>query len=162
MFLKKVCLTSFLVIILLTPNSTVFAAISQNLTLPELQSFGFSNYETINANSFFYQLKRFSEKLEPIFQKNQTKYKLSIYQKRFNELVYIANFRKTGFLDETSSRYTTISGEIIQNYKFKDHNFQAKIPKNIMILEKLRDGFEANSVAWIKLQQVIETTKGLL
>lgn len=118
----------------------------------ELNSLGFTKYESINSNSLLYPLKKIREK---IFQVSEER----LFETRFNELVYIANKRKTGFLESAAESYITIAGRMIEK---KDPNLKDNAVIKLKILEKLRDGYPANSLPWIQIQQAVDTTKRLI
>lgn len=135
-----------LVIFLIFPSQTL--AKNGHLGDQELKIMGFGGYELINGNSLFYPFKRLQEK---IFSKPQE----ALFDSRFRELAYIANFRKTGFLEKAVERYNSTAGQIILQDK-------DKVLRYINILEKLRDGYPANSLPWIQIKQALETTQRLI
>ena len=119
-------------------------------------------YESINPDSLIYPLKRITEKVKFILvsgDRNRSKYNFELLNTRFNELVYIVNYKKGGFLQETVSRYNSLVGQIKKQGFVKD---QDKIQKYTNILETLRDKHPANSASWLLLQQAIDTTKSIL
>lgn len=140
----------FLLTLILILPSQVLA--KEYLNLPELQSMDFTKYESVNGNSLLYPFKRLREKISSVPNSK-------LFETRFNELVYIANLRKTGFLEESVSRYISISGKMMQN---KGSHPTDKAKQNIEILEKLRDGYPANSLPWIQIQQAIDTTERMI
>ncbi|OGE70920.1 hypothetical protein A2617_02185 [Candidatus Daviesbacteria bacterium RIFOXYD1_FULL_41_10] len=123
-----------------------------DISLQELQGMGFIKYEALNTNSLLFFAKRIGEKIINV--DDQT-----LLNTRFNELVFIANFRKTNFLGEASSNYNAIAGRIIdgQNPLPED-----KTRTYIKILEKMRDLYHSGSLPWIQLQQSLETTQRLI
>ncbi len=127
---------------------------AENISLQELQELGFTRYETINGNSLIYFAKRIGEKVMRV--DNQT-----LLNTRFNELVYIANFRKTGFLAESAERYNSLAGKIALQKNFSP-KFLAETRNHIKMLEKLRDLYHSNSLPWIQIKQALETTERLL
>ncbi len=146
-FKKGVVLTLFLVFFLPT---AVFA--KDYLNLSELNSLGFTNYESINSNSLLYPFKKIQEKIFRV-PDNQ------IFETRFRELVFIANKRKTGFLGEAVGSYISITGKMIEQ---QDQDIKNGAQTKIKILEKLRDGYPANSLPWIQIQQALDTTERLI
>lgn len=131
----------------------------------ELRTLGFKEYETINPNRLIYPLKRFYETLKLFPVKDpQKKAELSaqLLDSRINELVYIANFKKTGFLEETTGRYNALANKlIVLEYNKINPNFKKTAQTHILILEKIRDIYPANSEPWIIIQYTIDTVKKL-
>ena len=140
----------FFLILTFTLPSRVLA-VSEHLNLGQLQSMCFTKYESVNGNSLLYPFKRFREKIFRVPDQE-------LFDTRFNELIYIANKKKTGFLEESVSRYISISGILMQN---KKSSVSEKAKQNIKILEKLRDGYPANSLPWIQIQKTVDTTRRL-
>ena len=106
----------------------------------------------MNTNSLLFFAKRIGEKIINV--DDQT-----LLNTRFNELVFIANFRKTNFLGEASSNYNAIAGRIIDG---QSHLPEDKTRTYIKILEKMRDLYHSGSLPWIQLQQSLETTQRLI
>ncbi|MCL5069536.1 MAG: DUF5667 domain-containing protein, partial [Actinobacteria bacterium] len=120
-------------------------------------------YESVNPDSLIYPLKRIVEKTKSLIisgQANKSEYAFELLNTRFNELVYIANYQKSGFITEVVSRYNTSIGQL------KSAHLQAKnksqINNYLKILQTLRDGHPANSAAWLNLQQAVDTTHSIL
>lgn len=140
-------------ILFFSPLNPIFAASQTLVSIEGLQSLGFNIYESINPDSLIYPFKRLGEKirfLSPI----------NLLNTRFNELVYIANYQKSGFITEVANRYNTSIGQIKSgNAQLKD---KGQIVKYLKILERLRDGYPANSSSWLILQQTLDTTRSIL
>lgn len=141
----------FLLTLIFTLPPQVFA-VNEYLTSGQLQSMGFTKYESINGNSLLYPFKKLREK---IFSVPDQK----LFETRFNELVYIANKRKTGFLEGAAGSYISIAGRVMQS---KNSNLTGKAGQYVKVLEKLRDGYPANSLPWIQIQQAVDTTKRMI
>lgn len=162
-FLK---LLSVLIIycILISRLSIISAAQPIFLKETELKSLGFTSYEEINPNLLVYPLKRLSEKIKfnLTFNKQKKKeYLYSLYEVRLKELVYIVNNKKEGFIFFTADRYNSFLGRLKKEYP-PDSDFKVKIKDRIRILERMRDIYPANSLYWVKLQQIIDTTRSLI
>lgn len=158
-------ITFLLIIFLLNSFSNVKAAEQKLLTEQELNSIGFSKYESINPDSLLYSFKRLGEQIQIffIFNNNEKmRYPLKLLSTRFNELVYTVNLQKTGFLTEIVSRYNTQIGKIKRDFKNIDSADKDKLIQKIKILEVLRDRYPANSSYWLSIQQAIDTTRSLL
>lgn len=153
-----------IILFLVFPNSHAMAKTGELVPKEQLQSLSFLDYESINPNSLLYQFKRLGEevKLRLIFNNNKKNiYKNQLFKVRFNELIYIINFQKTGFLAETVNRYNVFVGKTKSDYKNMDSSSQ-QVKKYIAILEKLRDIYPANSSYWLSIQQAIDSTRNLL
>lgn len=145
-----------LFILAFLPYSLALAKTNELVYKGELQSIGFIDYESINPNSLLYQFKRLGEevKLRLILDDNKKNiYQNHLLQVRFNELIFIINFQKTGFLAETVNRYNVFVGKTKSSQQVK---------KFIAVLEKLRDMYPANSSYWLSIQQAIDSTRNLL
>lgn len=154
-----------LIFLVVSPLSQVMAKTQELVPREQLQSIGFTEYESINPNSLIYQLKRLGENVRLLFVLDDTskkKYYTHLFEIRFIELIYIINFQKTGFLAETVNRYNVFIGKAKPYYKHFDPNSINKINKYIDILEKLRDMYPANSSYWLSIQQAIDSTRNLL
>lgn len=163
--IKRVGVALVCFVIITNLSSLVLAVEQKLLKEEELTSLGFTKYESVNPDSLTYPLKRFGEQAKLFFsfdERNKTAYFLSLLDTRFNELVYTINFKKTGFLNETVSRYNTFVGKIKLNSKNIKHEFKLKFSQNIKVLEMLRDQYPANSAYWLNIQQSIDTTRSLL
>ncbi len=132
------------------------------LTIEELNSFGFSSYESINPNLLIYPLKRVFEqtKLSLTFDKKRG-YIYELYDKRYKELVFIINSNKEGFIPYSGDRYNSFVGNLKQNYPPNKEEVE-QIKTYLRLLERLRDIFPANSANWEKIQQSIDTTRSLI
>lgn len=150
MYIKSLILLSFLTLIFTLPPQVL--AVNEYLTPNQLQTLGFANYELINGNSLLYPFKKLREK---IFSVPDQK----LFETRFNELVYIANKRKTGFLEGAANSYISIAGKVMQS---KNSNLTGKAGQYVKVLEKLRDGYPANSLPWIQVQQALDTTQRMI
>ena len=152
--------TVFLAILMFSVVANVYAC-TNLYEERELDSMGFSGYETINPNSLAYPLKRIGEKIYTtiLSQEKEQEFFNKVYDRRFRELVYIINSEKTGFLVETTNRYNTTVGGIkaMEDASSLQNDFRT----NIIILENLRDRYEANSTYWMLIQQAIDTTNSV-
>lgn len=163
-------MSKFLTILLslmlfLQAYSQILAKTNELMPKGELQSLGFTEYESINPNLLIYQLKRLGEEVTLSFtfdKKSKNEYSLKLLDTRFKELIYIINFEKTGFLTESVNRYNVFVGKIKPYYKDIDSYDLDKIKKYIVVLEKLRDKYPANSAYWLSIQQSIDSTKNLI
>ena len=120
----------------------------------QLKDLGFTGYQQINPNLEIYPLKRYSENII-----HQSAFKL--YQTRFEELVFILNYDKTGFLLETVDRYNSSAGKL-KTVNIKDPNFKTIISQNLKLLERLRDRYHFDSPYWGKIEQAVDVTKSLI
>lgn len=149
--------------LLLTPLIVVAVFVAGPfLTTAELQVLGFSQYESINPNSLVYPIKQLSEKIQLMLIPDQEKgqFYADLTDKRFNELVFILNNQKTGFMDETIGRYNSAVGQLKANYPAAvDKN---RTEQKIKILETLRDRYHSGTGHWVNIQQTIDTTNSLL
>jgi len=131
----------------------------------ELKSKGFSSYEKINPNLQIYPAKRTVERLKLllIFNPEEKKnYYFRMFENRFNELVYIINNNKTGFLLETVDRYNSFVGDLKIKNTNLDPKSKDKIANYLKILERLRDRYNSSSPYWAKIQQAVDTTRSLI
>lgn len=158
MFLKLILIIPFI----LFSQLSVFAS-QIYLNHSELKTFGITSYEKINPNLLSYPLKRASEQLKLLLMSKEGKrdYSYKLFDIRLKELFFIVNNKKEGFLEFSADRYNSFVGKIKKDYP-PDAQEKIKILRYIKILERLRDIYPANSVNWIKLQQVVETTKSLI
>jgi len=130
-----------------------------------------TQYQSVNPdNTMRYWFKRFGEKLKlarlGIFSKNKIgDYTVELLEKREKELLYIAENKKLGHLETTSSRYITTVGQITELLELE------KVTEDSLInqldgykegLSKTRDLFAANSAQWLLLQQSLDSTNVLL
>ena len=126
----------------------------------ELKNYGFGGYEKLNPDSLLYIFKRVDEKVTYLLitdEKKKSEYYKKLLEKRYKELVYIINIEKTGFLEETASRYNSLTGEMRKNGI--DSISKEEIKQRILILEKLRDNYHSNTPYWLIIQQAIDTTR---
>lgn len=163
MFIK---LTAFLLISMLYINSFSATYASGHTLVPkeELKSAGFSEYESINPNLLIFPVKQVAEKIELslIFDKeDKAKYQYTLLDKRFKELVFIINFKKTGFLEEAVARYNTHIGNLIKNNKDISINYKDKLSDYIKVLKTLQDRYNYISAYRLLIQYAIDTTKRL-
>lgn len=164
MVIKIAAILLFFVFIL-SLRSNAFTQTKPFLNKPELQQFGFYNYENINPNLLAYPLERFQEGLNLFLTFNSTakqQFIWKLYDRRFNELVYIINYNRTGFLLETVDRYNTYAGKIKTQNPNLDNLKKEQIKKNLKLLEKMRDRYHSGSAYWIKIQQAVDTTRSLI
>ena len=135
------------------------------ITEPELNSTGFTGYESINPNLLIYPFKRIAERIELtlLFNKeDKAKYQYTLLDKRFKELVFIINFKKTGFLEETVLRYNSHLGNLIVNNKNLASDYKDKISSYIIVLKTLQDRYDSKSAYRLLIQQAIDSTKRLI
>ena len=167
----KVIVSLFLLMFIFQLFSQVLAKTNELVPKEQLQSLGFTDYESINSNSLLYQFKRLSEEAKFFFIFNEdakNKYTRNLVKTRFNELIYIINFEKTGFLAETVNRYNAFIGKTKVYFPKENSPTVYKVDPNssqvkrfVDILEKLRDMYPANSAYWLYIQQAIDSTKNL-
>lgn len=139
---------------------------SDNILVPEqeLKLAGFNKYESINPNLLIFPIKQIIEKikLSLIFNKeNKTKYQYTLLDKRFNELVYIINYKKTGFLEETVARYNADIGNLIENNKDSSLRYKDKLSTYVVVLKTLQDRYSSISSYRLLIQYAIDTTNRL-
>lgn len=135
------------------------------ITQQELDSTGFTKYESVNPNLLIYPFKRITEKIELtlLFDKeDKAKYKYTLLNKRFKELVFIINFKKTGFLEETVQRYNSQLGNLIANNKDLALDYKTSISSYTMVLKTLQDRYNSKSAYRLLIQQAIDTTRRLI
>lgn len=135
------------------------------ITQQELDSTGFTGYESVNPNLLIYPFKRIMEKIELTLlfnKKDQAKYQYTLLDKRFKELVFIINFKKTGFLEETVGRYNTHLGNLITNNKDLASNYNDKISSYSIVLKTLQDRYNSISAYRLLIQQAIDSTRRLI
>lgn len=152
-----------LLIFLSTAFSVAYAKEEKLITDQELNSMGFTKYESINPDSLFYPLKRVGEKVRSFFilnKEGKEGYSFKLLDTRFNELVYIINIQKTGFLDEVVNRYNSTIGDIKSNFNPTKNKDQ--LIKYAKMLGILRDQYSSNSAYWLYIQQAVDTTNSVL
>ncbi len=135
------------------------------ITQQELNSTGFSGYESINPNLLIYPFKRIAEKIELtlLFNKeDKAKYQYTLLDKRFKELVFIINFKKTGFLEETVQRYNSHLGNLISNNKDLALDHKDKISSYTTVLKTLQDRYDSISAYRLLIQQAMDSTRRLI
>lgn len=164
MFIK---LTVFLFIPLLFINfaPTTYAGKQTLITQQELDETGFKEYESINPNFLIYPIKRIAEKIKLALlfnREEKAKYQYVLLDKRYKELVFIINFKKTGFLEETVLRYNSHLGNLIINNKDLASNYKDKISNYPVVLKTLQDRYDSKSATRLLIQQAIETTRRLI
>ena len=160
-------LTVFLLVSIVCINSSSAAYALENtlITRQELNLTGFSGYESINPNLLIYPVKQLVEKIELslLFNKDdKVKYQYALLDKRFKELVFIINFKKTGFLEETVARYNSTIGNIIKNNKDFSLNYKDKLSEYIKVLKTLQNRYDSISSYRLLIQYAIDTTKRLI
>lgn len=164
MFIRLIIL--FLASILYISFSPATSALEYSLiTQQELNATGFSGYESVNPNLLIYPIKQILEKIEFSLlsnEKDKEKYKYTLLDKRFKELVFIINFKKTGFLEETVTRYNTHLGNLITNDKDSAIKYKDQISSYINILKILQDRYDSTSAYRLLIQQAIDTTRRLI
>jgi len=135
------------------------------LSSQQLRELSFRGYQNVNPNLLVYPIKKTIEdtKCKLTFNRaQQLECYYDLLDKRFSELVYIVNFKKTGFYNETIERYNTTTG-IVKSCSGASLDSKREILSSyIKILEILRDKYPANSAYWMNVQQAIDTTRGLL
>lgn len=165
MLLRLKLIIPLFFILLFNLYSNAAAAEKTLLSKHELNTVGFEKYESINPDSLLYSAKRLGEQAQTFLTFNndeKTRRPFKLLSTRFNELVYIVNFQKTGFYTEVVSRYNTQIGKIKLASKNIYPADRDNLIKKIKILEILRDRYPANSSYWLNMQQAIDTTKSLL
>lgn len=162
-FVKGIALL-FITFFLLYLAPASFAKSKIFFTDTQLKQYNFENFESINSNQLIYPFKKYWENLILTFtfdESSKRKYFVSLYQRRFKELVYIINNDKTGFLPETVDRYNTFAGKI-KSKVFLNEKEKQQISDNLKLLEKLRDRYHSGSAYWVKIQEAVDTTKALI
>lgn len=135
---------------------------SNNTLVPaqELKSVGFDKYESINPNLIIFPIKRSIEslKLKLIFNnEDKIKYEYELLDTRFRELVFIINYKKTGFLREAVNRYNSLAGKLILENKNKAPT--EKLSTYANVLKTLQDRYDNLSSYRLLIQEAIDTTK---
>ena len=131
----------------------------------ELKSAGFSEYESINPNLLIFPVKQIVEKIELTLtfnKEDKAKYQYTLLDKRFKELVFIINFKKTGFLEETVQRYNSHLGNLIVNNKNLALDYKDKILTYTIVLKTLQDRYNSISAYRLLIQQAIDSTRRLI
>lgn len=164
MFIKLII---FLFISVLYMNFTpsTYAAEYTLITKQELSSTGFTGYESINPNLLIYPFKRIRERIKLILlfnKEDKAKYQYILLDKRFKELVFIINFKKTGFLEETVQRYNSHLGNLIINNKNLALDYKDKISSYTIVLKTLQDRYDSKSAYRLLIQQAIDSTRRLI
>ena len=164
MFIKLIL---FLLLSILCINFSQTTYASEHTLVPkeELESAGFIEYESINPNLLIFPLKRTLEKIVSIFLLNKeekAKYQYTLLDKRYKELVFIINFKKTGFLEETVQRYNSQLGNLILNNKDSVSNYKDRILNYTKVLKTLQDRYNSLSAYRLLIQQAIDSTKRLI
>lgn len=164
MFIK---LTVFFFISILYINFPSTSLANEHILVPEqeLNLAGFTGYESINPNLLIYPIKRIAEKvkLTLLFKKEyKAKYQYALLDKRYRELVFIINFKKTGFLEETVQRYNSQLGNLIANNKNLASNYKNKILIYTKVLKIQQDRYNSISAYRLLIQQAIDSTRRLI
>lgn len=158
----------FAIVIFLNSYSIASASDATLLSEQELSKNGFPGYESVNPNALIYPLKKLGEKIHTLFllnKENRIKYTTSLVTIRFQEVVYIINYQKNGFLPETVTNYTSFLDEVrrLNGDSLKSNSkFKVQISRYVTILEILRDHYHANSARWFSIQQAIDSTNSFL
>ena len=160
-------LVTFLFVCLIYLNFSITTFASDHTLVPEqeLKSAGFSRYELINPNLLIYPIKRLAERMETTLlfgKEDKTKYQYNLLDKRFKELIFIINFKKTGFLEETVQRYNSQLGYLIINNKNLAQDNKEKISNYIYVLKTLQDRYNSVSAYRLLIQQAIDSTRRLI
>ena len=92
----------------------------------------------------------------------KAKYQYALLDKRYKELVFIINFKKTGFLEETVQRYNSQLGNLILNNKDFASNYKYRILNYTKVLKTLQDRYNSLSAYRLLIQQAIDSTKRLI
>lgn len=162
---KVLLILLFILTLIYTFPSLSLATKQTLMTKEELNLNGFNKYESLNPNLLVYPFKTLSEQIRLFLLFDKTaklKYSLSLLDLRFNELVYIINFKKTGFLNEAIGRYNTQVGKIKSDSNLIDSSHKIKYHKDMKLLEILRDKYPANSAYWLNIQQAIDTIRSII
>lgn len=163
-FWKKY-LTYFLIFFLASINFTSnVLAKEEMIDFSKLKGLQFEGYEQVTPNLLIFPFKQIGEKLGFYFkvtEEDKKIYQYNLLNKRYKELVYIINFKKTSFLPEVVGRYNDQIGIIKTRYKLNNFEIDEKLRNSIKILEILRDQYPANSSHWLSIQQAIDTTNSL-
>lgn len=162
--IRIVIYLTFISCTFLVQTSLVYANNPGYLDIQELKSFGFVSYQIINPNLLVYPIKRLFEEIRfaTIFDKQMKKrYLFSLYEVRLDELIFIVNNKKEGFIPFVVDRHNTFVGRL-KKYGLIDRDLKIKFQNYIKLLERLRDIYPANSLDWSKLQQTVDTVKTLL
>ncbi|OGE33545.1 hypothetical protein A3D83_01075 [Candidatus Daviesbacteria bacterium RIFCSPHIGHO2_02_FULL_41_10] len=159
--------TIYLLIFVLCLNytQTVSALKKTLVSEQELKETGFTEYESINPNLLIYPLKQLVEKakLNLFVNKNsKVKYKYTLLDLRFRELVFIINFQKTGFLEEAVGRYNSYLGDLMINHKGSALDYKDTLSGYINVLKNLQDRYDNISSYRLLIQQAIDTTRRLI
>lgn len=160
-------LIAFLLISTLYVNfSTATYALDYTLVPEqELKTAGFNGYESINPNLLIFPVKQIAEKIKLtlIFNKeDKIKYQYILLDKRFRELVFVINFKKTGFLEETVQRYNSHLGNLIATDKNLAADYKDKISGYTIVLKTLQDRYDSKSAYRLLIQQAIDSTRRLI
>lgn len=159
-------IVSLLISILYIYNpSAVYALEHTLITEQELRSTGFSGYESVNPNLLIYPIKQIIEKIEFSLlsnEKDKEKYKYTLLDKRFKELVFIINFQKTSFLEEAVGRYNSNLGNLMINNKDSASTYKDTLSGYINVLKNLQDRYDNISSYRLLIQQAIDTTRRLI
>ncbi|KKR38004.1 hypothetical protein A2210_00420 [Candidatus Woesebacteria bacterium RIFOXYA1_FULL_40_18] len=120
-------------------------------------------FELITPNLLIYPLKRFSEKIELTFaftKAQKDKYLVRNFERRYNELTFIIENEKMGFLEEVAGRYNSYIGESLVGNT--NPQIQRRAKEYLEVLRKLRDKYPSNSPYWLKIGEAVEVTRSLL
>lgn len=163
LFLKLIAL--LLTILISNSPAPAIAKEKPFLKQDDLEKVNITQFESINPNLLIYPLKRWKEniQLHLLFDKQaKNQYLWELMEIRFKELVYIIDFNKIGFIAFSTDRYNTTIGRLKAKGVTVDGERNETLKSYITFLEKMRDRYHSGSVSWEKLQQSVDTTKGLL
>lgn len=131
----------------------------------ELKTVGFNGYESINPNLLIFPVKQIIEKIKLALilnKEDKIKYQYILLDRRFKELVFIINFKKTGFLAETAQRYNSHLGNLIAANKNLAADYKDTISSYTVVLKTLQDRYDSKSAYRLLIQQAIDSTKRLI
>ena len=163
------CIRLFACLLILAVYSNfeahVFASSHTLVSEEELKSLQFTGYESINPNLLIFPVKRIVENFNLKLKRNKNdkvKYQFLLFDIRFKELVFIINFQKTGFLEETVERYNSFIGDTILNNKEVWLLQKNQISTYIIILKSLQDRYNSESAYRLLIQQAIDSTRRII
>ncbi|MDO8638358.1 MAG: DUF5667 domain-containing protein [Candidatus Daviesbacteria bacterium] len=164
MFIKIIV---FLLVSVLYINFSPIIYASDHTLVPEqeLKAAGFTGYESVNPNLLIFPVKQVIEKVELTLMLNKVdkvKYQYTLLDKRFRELVFIINFKKTGFLEEAVQRYNSHLGNLIVNNKNLASDYKDKLSTYTLVLKTLQDRYNSISAYRLLIQQAIDSTRRLI
>lgn len=163
--IKSLLLIAAVAVIISTLSAKFFEK-EQTVPLSELQRNGFKKYDLINPNLLIYPLKNIKENTQYFLihtDSQKVNYYQELFDSRFNELVYVLNFKKTDFWSESMNRYNNLLGVINTDplYKGKIPGSNKKIDEHINVLRSIQDRYPADTPYWRLIKQSIDATEGL-